>query len=91
MRVVGATQEHPAIAGQHVKLEQRFVHEPVLERRGFDADTGGRAPESDRLQLRHDGRHDARCERLLDDRLVGRHPLRLDPALRGVDCEYMIE
>ena len=55
---------------------------PVPERRRLDADTGDRAAERDRLQLRDHGRHRAAAQRGVDQRLVGDHPFGLDDARR---------
>ena len=83
--VVGAGGDDLAPGQQHLELEQRVVHEAVAERGRLDAHAGGRAADRDRLQLRHDGGHRAGGERRVDERLVGREPLDVDPAERGVD------
>jgi hypothetical protein len=61
--ILGRAGKHPAVPGEDVHLEQRFVHEPMPERRRFDPDPGRGAAERDRLELRDDRRHHAGCER----------------------------
>src|SRR5204863_1598728 len=51
--VVRPARENLTVAGQHIDLEQRFVDEPVAERRGLDADACSGAAQRDRLELRH--------------------------------------
>ena len=76
MRVVARAGEDPPVAGEHFERGDGVVDEAVPERRRFDAHTGKRTAERDRLQLRHDLRHEVLCERRVGKIREGRHALR---------------
>ncbi len=100
---IGETEEQVAVfvvwragndfAGgqQHVELEHRVVHQAVPERCGLDADAGHRPADGDGLQLRHHRRHHPQRQRRCHERLVGRQPLDVDPALARAHFDDMAE
>jgi hypothetical protein len=89
--VVRRTDDKLAVRQQHFDLQQRVVHEPVPERRRLDADARGRAPDRDRLQLRHHGRHAPLQQGRRDEILVRRAAFGVHPAGVGIVPQYVMQ
>ena len=89
--VAGRGGHDPAVAGQHVELEDGLVRAAVAPRRALDAEPGDRAAERDRAQLRHAERHEAVRQRRRDEVLVRRHAEHVGRPRLGVDLEHAAE
>ncbi len=89
--VVGPSDHGPSIPHEHLHLEHRLMRQPVAERRGLDAQPGHGAAERDRLELRHDERHQPVRQRGIDEALVRRHPLYVGGPGGGIDGQDAIE
>jgi len=72
MGVVGRAARHLGVGQQYVEFEQGVMHQAVAKRRRLDSNTGRRTCNRDRLELRHDRRHDAVRQACIDERLVRR-------------------
>ncbi len=91
MGVPGGGRDHAAVAGEDLHLGHRLVRHSAAQRAGLDAQAGDRAAERDRLQLRHDQRHQAVPQGGVGEVLVGRHAADDRRARRRVDAQHAPE
>ena len=89
--VVGRAQHDPAVAGEDIHVENRFMDQAVAERACLDPHAGGGATEGDRFQLRYDHRHTALLQCRRGEDIIGDRAFRLDPTGCGIDAEDVIE
>jgi hypothetical protein len=87
VRPVGGHVQELARAGEDVHVEHRLVGRAVAEAAALDAEPDHRAAERDRLELRHDERHQSVGERRVDELLVRRHAEHVGGARHRVDLE----
>lgn len=88
---LGCCREDLTATGEDVDLEYRLVRKPAAERRRLDAESGDRAAEGDRLELRNDERGEAVGQRRVDQILVRAHPRHVGGASRGIDGDDLAQ
>jgi len=89
--VVRSAVDHIAAREQDVEVQQGVVHQTKAMRRCLNADAGRSTSCGDGLELRNHCGHDTPVQCLRDQFLIGRHAFDVDPAVDGIDVQYMAE
>ena len=85
--VVLGGDEHAAVAGEELHLGHRLMRQPVPDRGRLDAQAGNRPAQGNRLELRHDQRHQAVRQRGVAQVLIRCHPAHDGRPGRGVHVD----